>query len=116
MYDLIASIANQIMPEDETFADAKTSNNNMYRGGWRLFIFVIIFLILLVLFQLFLAMIWKAIWNAVIPDIFGVKPLDSIWQMIGIIIMGNVIMGRGCMPSMSSRYYPQPMQTSPNNL
>ena len=61
----------------------------------------LLFFVVLILFIL----ITQLIWNAVLPDVFGIKEI-TFWQTIGLLILAHLFFGGHCnVGNISSSYY-----------
>lgn len=60
--------------------------------GGMLLLYFIIMIAVYTAILLLNAFIAKYIWNAVVTDVFrDVKPIDSVWSMVGIIILSQML-------------------------
>ena len=64
-------------------------------GFGTLITIIIVFIIAVLIFQL--------IWNAVMPGVFGCKEI-SFWQVIGLLILSNILFGGHCNSSAWANY------------
>lgn len=53
---------------------------------------ILFFLLVFIGFALLLGAIVMLLWNAILPDLVGVKPL-GIWQAIGLLLLSRILFG-----------------------
>ena len=98
MYDTVKKVTDAIVvsvkPNAATSAESFMVNPGVLVGGM-FFLYFLIFVAVYVFLILIMSTIAQMIWNSVIPNVFSqIKPVESVSDMLGIIILGRIIFGR----------------------
>jgi hypothetical protein len=56
------------------------------------FVGIIVGLLIAVIFFILFTFVFRWIWNAVVPEVFGLKVI-TFWQAIGILILASILFG-----------------------
>jgi hypothetical protein len=71
---------------------------------------ILIGLVVAVVALLIFMFIFMWVWNLVMPDVFGVKPI-TLWQALGILILASILFGGHRVVNVYGHYPEHPMAT-----